>query len=64
MGGCSSTLLFVLSNVFLNLFIVVLCDLLISLIIDVGISINSVVDFGISGVACPFVLIIIGILVF
>ena len=54
LGGCSLTLFFILSAVLLNLFIVVLCDLLISPSIDVGIGSDSSLYFGIVVVICPF----------
>ena len=64
LGGCLLTLLLILSLGLLDLFIVDLCDMLISLVIDFGIGSASVVAFFIVVVFCPFVLIKIGVLVF
>ena len=58
------TLLLILSLGLLDLFIVDLCDMLISLVIDFGIGSASVVAFFIVVVFCPFVLIKIEVLVF
>ena len=58
------TLFFILSSGLLNLLSIVLCDLLISLIIGVGVGSASAVSFGIFGVVCPFVNIIIGVYIF
>ena len=58
------TLLFILSSGLLDFFVIALCDMLISFRNDVGIGIASVVDFVIFGFVFPFILAIIGFLIF
>ena len=64
LGACSLTLFLDLGDLLLDFHIFALCDLLISLSIDVIVGSDSVVAFGIVGVILPFFLIIIVILVF